>query len=242
MASKTSRLYQIEQVVTRALNEARAEESDYKRFLQFAFDSIRELYRGVLKGEVNQVKVVPDSLNRIRFPQDMEEFIAIGVPHGGKLYLLTERNDIIATYTEDDEGNLSLDSSDGEGVSLPTAQYESIKSIGGVNVSGYFKIDWANDDIIVNSTSRSELVLVYSTSGIVTDQIQHIPTKAAEAVVAYVLWKHYRGIARSTSDHAAAREWERHYKTEKHKLKIREGFSIQEFRDVYNRSNSLLRR
>ena len=188
------------------------------------------------------VKKTPDALNRIDFPEDMEEFIALGVPRGGEIYFLTENNDIITTYTEDDEGNLSLTSDDGEGVDLATNQYENIRAEGGVNVYGYFTVDWEQQEIVVNAVTRSEVLLVYSTSGILTDGIQYVPTKAVETLTAWMLWKYYRGKARNNPEMAFADSWERQYTRLRRQLAIRESFSIAEFRDELSRSKSLLRR
>jgi hypothetical protein len=240
--ARTSNLYQIEQVVTRALHYADVGEDQYRRFLQLAFDGWRELNRGVVRGRETWVKVTPDAINRIDYPQDMEEFIGIGIPRGGKIWLLTEKDDIIATLTDDGVGNLSLDSDDGEGVDTTTAQYENIKSTGGVNIHGYYTIDHDRQEIIVNSTSRDELILVYTTSGINTDQITYIPTKAADALIAYILWRDASGRMKSSGDIPIVQARKIEWQEEKMKLKKREMFSIPEFRDVLNSTSSLLRR
>jgi len=240
----TARLYTIEQVVWRALHLADADENQYRRFLQFAYEGWRELRKGTVKGYEKWVKKTPDAVNRIDFPQDMEEFIALGIPFGGKIWFLTERNDIIATLSEDDEGDDTLDSSDGEGVSLLTVQYENLRATGGVNLYGYFKIDRESQEIIVNATSRDELILVYSTSGIKTDGITYVPNNAHNALVAYILWRDAMGKMRSSADISVVQMRKMEWQEEKMALAKHDMFKngIIGIRDVLNSTKSLLRR
>lgn len=238
-----SRLHQISQIVTEALLYADVGEEHYKRFLQLAFNGIRELKRGVIRESVHYLKVTPDAINRVNFPQDMEEFIGVGIPYGGRLWLLTERKDIIATYTEADDGSLSLDTNDGEGVPLPTAQYENILSTGGVNLYGYFKVDWEQEEIIFNAATRGEYILVYTTSGIRVDAITYIPTRAKEALLAYILWKDALGRLKTTADIPIVQARKVEWLEERSRLKRRDLLpSVQEFWDVLNSTKSLLRR
>jgi hypothetical protein len=237
----TSRLVQIETVTQKALYYAREEDNQYKRFLQFVMDGWKELRKGVVKDRVEIKKVTPNSINRIPFEQDMEEFIGIGIPMGGKIWLLTERDDIIATFTEEDE-TISLDASDGEGVTLPTAQYENLLSTGGVNIHGYYKVDWNHDVVIVNATTRSELLMVYRTSGIHVDSITYVPSNSENALIAYADWKNAESKVKSTSDIPIAQYKEQQWAKQMMRLKKREMFTTQEFWDNWAKSATMLRR
>jgi hypothetical protein len=236
----TNGLVQIESLITKALYRAKKGEDDFHFFLQLGFDGIRELNAKALDSSIVWTKVTPDNLNRIDYPQDLERFIGIGVPYGGKIVFLTRRNDIIATYTDDGDGTYSLDATDGEGVDLPRAQWEGMHAEGGVNIHGYFSLDDKAREILINSVTRSELILVYSTSGIYTDQIQYVPTIASEALIAWILWKDAEGDARNNAQ-AAFAEWRKQrYVEERQELK-RLGFSVREFWDVLNDTKSLFR-
>ena len=232
--SYTPGLVQIEAIAQKALFRAKRGEDQYTYFLQAAYDGIRELNQKALSSSVKWLKVEPDSLNRVDYPQDLERFIGIGIPYGGKIIFLTKRQDIIATYTDDGDGTYSLDSNDGEGVDLPTSQWEGLHATGGINTHGYFTLDEEAREIQVNATSRDELILVYSTSGIYTTGIQYFPTVATEAMIAWILWKDAEG----DGNMALARERERRYINEWKELK-RLGFSIREFWDVLNSSKSM---
>jgi hypothetical protein len=237
----TSSLYTIEQIAYKALHYADQEEGMYRRYLQLAFDGLRELYRGVIKEGIVFSKEVPDDINRIDFPQDMEEFIGIGVPRNGKLWFLTEEDKIIATYSTEDEAQV-LDADDGEGVNLATAQYETFRSTGGINIHGYFKIDWTARQIIINANERGEFVLAYVTSGISTDGITYVPTRAANALIAWILWKDALGRLKTPQEIPIVEARKIEWLEEKMTLKKRELCSVQEFRDTWNRSNTMLRR
>jgi hypothetical protein len=159
-----------------------------RRFLNFAIKGMRYLSLCVFKNSKRVVKVEPDSNNRIDFPADMEEFLALGVPVNGKIWLLTRNNDIIPTKTVVgiDE---SLDSTDGEGVDLPTEQLESFTAKGGINYQGYYTLDYRNEEIIINATSRDELLLIYISSGVSLSETTYVPAKYVPAITAYILWR-----------------------------------------------------
>lgn len=237
--SDTSRLNTLDVVVRKALEYSSADESQYDIFTQYAIDGLIRLRSGVVKEGCSVIKVTPNAINRISFPQDMIEFKALGVPVGGKIYILSERNDIIATYTEGEGGELSLDATDGEGVDIPTTQYQGINATGGYNLHGYYKVDWENHVIIINSTSRSELLLFYTTSGVDTQVTTYIPVKSVDALIAYILWVSKRYDSRIPISERQYFELE-FLKAEK-KLVKNGMFSAHEFRDVWTRSNSLLR-
>jgi hypothetical protein len=159
-----------------------------RRFLDFAIRGMRYLSLRVFKNSKRVVKVEPDSNNRIPFPEDMEEFIAISVPVDGKLWRLTRKNDLIPTKTVDgiDE---SLDAADGEGIEQPTAQGDSFTARGGVNAHGYFTIDERGEEIIINSNNRGEVLLEYISSGVNNTGTTNVPAKYAPAIIAYILWR-----------------------------------------------------
>ena len=237
----TSRLNTLTQVAQKAIWYSDEDESKYRKFLQYAIDGYRLLRRKVIREGLIVAKKTPNALNRISFPNDMEEFIALGVHMNGKVWLLTPSNDIIATYSEDDDG-YTLDSTVGEGVDLVTAQFESFKATGGYNVHGYYKVDWENKVIIVNAVTRSEVLLFYTTSGTdITGAVQtYVPTRAVDALVQYILWCNVKNNINVPD--VIVQRFERNWVEARTDLKKQELPSLSEFRDNWARSNNLLRR
>ena len=237
--SDTSRVNTLGMVARKAMAYADANSNQHIRFLQFAIDGWRKLRRNTVREGVSFLKVTPNAINRISFPQDMEEFIGLGVPVGGKLYLLTEDKRIIATYSTNVDGDY-LDEEDGEGVELPKLQLSGIKATGGFNLHGYYTVDWENDYIIVNANERSELLLVYMTSGTDLQHTTYVPTKAVDALIAYILWANVRFDMRVPI--SERQYFEAEWLKAKNRLDKNELFSVPEFRDHWTRSNNLLRR
>ena len=159
-----------------------------RRFTNFAIKGMRYLAIRVFPNTKREVKVEPDTNNRIDFPADMEKFVALYIPINGKKWYLTRNDDMITTKTV--VGNdVSLDTEDGEGVALETEQLETFTSKGGINKYGYYTLDHRNEEIIVNATSRDELTLAYISSGVSNTSTTNIPAIYAPCLTAYILWR-----------------------------------------------------
>jgi hypothetical protein len=189
--SNISALYTIDQLINDLLlsqPESQRTDSEYKRYFNFAISGLRELRLLYTEDGKNIIKVEPDNVNRINFPSDMEEFIALGVPVQGKIWWLTRKNDMIPTKTVVglDE---SLDSDDDEGELLQNAQSNTFSSVGGINLQGYYTIDNKNREIIINNTQRTELLLAYTSSGVELSSTTYFPTKYVEALKSWISWK-----------------------------------------------------
>lgn len=189
--SDISSLYTIDQLVNDLLlsqPELQRTDSEYKRYFNFAISGLRNLRLLYTEDGKNIIKVEPNAVNRIDFPSDMEEFIALGVPVNGEVWWLTRKDSIIPTKTVVglDE---SLDSTDGEGELIDNAQYNTFASVGGVNLQGYYTLDMKNREIIINNTQRTELLLAYKSSGIDISSTTYFPTKYVEALKAWIAWK-----------------------------------------------------
>jgi hypothetical protein len=234
-----SSLYTLDQIVKETLltipKNQRSDE-DYDRFLNFAVSGVRWLSLHVTKESKQIVKIVPNAINRYDFPSDMEEFIGLGVPVNGKIWWLTRNDEIITTKTVVgiDE---SLDTEDEEGVSLPTAQSDTWGASGGVNLQGYYTLNYEDREIIINSNTRSELLLAYSSSGISNTNISYIPAKYNECIIAWILWKNV--IADRTVSDTTKRERSNDFKKAVYDVKRASGMSLWEYMDAWNCRNIL---
>jgi hypothetical protein len=157
--------------------------SDYKRFLEFAVDAIRELNLLVTKDGGRTIKVISDKNNRIPFPSDLEQFVSIGIPRRGIIVLL-DRNDKIVPTTSILNGDEILDSSEGEGVDVPL-EVSQLETLG---LKGYYTVNYRDRAIIVHDPVRSELLLNYVSSGVDISSTTFIPSIYVKAIIFYIYW------------------------------------------------------
>lgn len=178
----------LSQVVTNFIRKSKAPRSEYSRFIEFAIWGYMDIRQDGSDEGVKFKKVVPDSINRISFPSDLQDFVGLFVPVNGELVPLDQKDTIIQT-TSEVAGVEILDSVDGEGVDVLSAQLPSLSSSGGVNIDGYYTVEWDKRRILINSTTRSELILGYITSGVSTSGETYIPNKLAPFIESYIAYQ-----------------------------------------------------
>lgn len=224
-------LDQIVQETMLTLPESQSSDREYDRFLNFAVNGLRHLRMTTTKDGKTIVKITPNSLNRFSFPDDMEEFIWLGVPVNGTLWLLTKRGDMIPTKTVSGLEE-TQDSDYGEGVLLPVSQYNTFTSQGGVNLEGYYTLDYENREIVINNNRKTELFLAYETSGIVIGSTTNVPAKYVEAIKAWIFWKdveYDRTFPENKKD-----SYEMRFNRRKTDILILEGPALWEIYDAWN--------
>lgn len=187
MSTNLDAIMDIEDVVKHALWRAKRPLSDRMLFLELAIWAYRELCSNHVEEGFRMVKKTPNSINIVTFPDDLEQFVAIGEPVDGKFVPYTRKDDIIITVT----GSVTetQDSDDGEGVSINDAQTLGYPGVGGVNTYGYFAVDDENRRVFLNSQTRSEVLLIYKASNILLSGTTYVPKKYVNAIVAWILWQ-----------------------------------------------------
>jgi hypothetical protein len=209
-----------------------------KRLFEFTIDGLRQLRLLTTRDGMAVVKVTPDINNRFPYPTDCEEPIGIAIPRNGELWYLTKKNGIITTTTVSGIDEI-LDPDEGEGVDIPTQQYETVFSGGGVNYAGYFTQDDANREMIINSSDRSQLLFVYISSGISLSNATYVPYKYVPAVTAYVLWQDI--LADRTVSENTKFSYEKRYIDRCREIKNIEAPSFQEMADDWATGNRLIK-
>lgn len=177
----------IEDLVKYSLWVTKRPQSERMRFLELLIWGYRELCLRHVPDGIRMVKKTPSSINTVSFPDDLEEFLAIGEPVDGKFVPYTRNDDIIITVT----GTVTetQDSTDGEGVDINDAVALGYAGRGGVNTLGYYTIDNENRRIFLNSTTRTEVLLIYKSSNVLLSGTTYIPKKYVQALMAWLLWK-----------------------------------------------------
>ena len=234
MSTHTEGVVTLNAIVKNALWQAKRPSSDKARFYEFAYRGYRELRLHHVQEGVKLSKLTPDAINCIDFPEDMIDFVGIGVHVNGKLSLLTRNDDIIITTTL--VGAVETQDNDsGEDVDIYDSNTDGYYAKGGVNYDGYYKVDWENRRIMLNSVTRTEVVLAYVSSGTNATGDTYIPVKYEPALIAYIMWQDSRYDDKRI---AIAQYYETQYIKEIQNLD--EGPTLQEYLDVLYSTYTLL--
>lgn len=234
MSTHTEGVVTLNAIVKNALWQAKRPTSDKARFYEFAYRGYRELRLHHVREGVKMLKCTPDSINCVDFPEDMIDFVGIGVHVNGKLSLLTRNDDIILTTTL--VGSVETQDNDsGEDVDIYDSTTDGYYAKGGVNYDGYYNIDWENRRIMLNSVTRTEVILAYVSSGTNATGETYVPVKYEPAIIAYVIWQDSRFDDKRI---AIAQYYETQYVKEIQNLD--EGPTLQEYLDVLYSTYTLL--
>ena len=232
--AETSGLKTLKQVVEEFLLLSKRPKDEYFRFFQFAINGLRQLRVLHMKGTAKWDKLTLSANGTIAMPDDYVSFIGVVVPIAGQFWYLTEKEQLVITTT----GGV-IDPDEGEGVNIRDGSYGGYPDSGGRNREGYFKIDEPNRRIWINSTDRTEVTLLYMSSGVnLSGTDTYVPVRAVDALHKYIL----NEDAIFTNPNMAP-----FYALEKTKaidiLKYIEGPSAMEFKDVlYSLMNPLAKR
>lgn len=234
MGTHTDGVRTLKHIVQKALWFAKREPSDYFRFYELACDGFRELRLHHVHEGLQFVKLTQSSIGTVSFPEDFIEFRGIGVPVNGKLVWLTRDNDIVMTTTTVD-GQETQDSDDEEGVDILDSATSGFYARGGVNVDGYYNIDYQNRRIFLNSVSRTEVVLAYITSGVEIAEETYVPTKYERVLIAWIIWNDamYDDMRVKMADY-----YQRRYTEEL--VNLDEGYTIEELIDAIESTYTML--
>ena len=225
----------IKTVVDELLAKTRNSQSERTRWLQLAFDAYRDLRLYVLPDTVH-TKLDMSAINTVDLPEDCLNIVAIGIPKNGQLWTLTQKDEMIKTTTLVGLTE-TLDSDEGEGVEISNNTMTGYSTVGGVNKSGYYSVDWEKRRIWLNGFDRTSVVLVYVSSGASSSDLS-VPVVAVPAIENYVLWKHLFYLMDNKAPY-----YEQSYTTEKKKLKHLLGDNLQAIKDmIYRTSTPLFRR
>jgi hypothetical protein len=166
----------------------RANMQYYYRFLQFAIRGYKKLNLfHIPMGKVAYLAV--SDLNTATLPADFLSFLYIGVPYKGRVWTFT-KDQMLVSPDSIDCGADVIDTDEGEGVVKgSTGALSGYGIAGGVN-DVYFKMDQANNRIIINGiVPNDKVTLSYVSTGISMSETTFIPKIAEEALIAFVHWQ-----------------------------------------------------
>lgn len=135
-------------------------------------------------------KYTMDSNKILALPDDLVELNAVYVPDAyGEFWPLSKNNNMVSTVSAGPTRN--PDSPHYEGVDTPDPGGRYYSATGGVNLVGYYIIDWPNRRILFTNIDQSEVVLDYLSTGVDDLETAYVPTQATEAIHAYMAFQYY---------------------------------------------------
>ncbi len=235
--AELSGLKTLPQIVEEYLFLSKKPMDEYFRYQQLAINGFKEAKLFHLKGFPTVAKLEVSAIKTIDLPDDFMSFIAVAVPIQGQYWVLTEKDSLVFSQSGD-----TLDDDDGEGVDIKDAYYYDYQSSGGINREGYVLIDEKNRRIILNKlqTSRTEVFLIYVSTGINASAVTYIPERAKNMIHAYMSYMDKMFTEQHPVITQQARDY---YFGEVDKIKYLEAPSITAFKDaLYEVTNQLASR
>lgn len=159
----------------------------YLPFLQFAIRGYKKL--NLFHLPMTKVAYLAMSdINTITLPDDYLSFVAVGIPYKGRVWTFTKDQGLVQPDSTE-SGLQELSSTAGEDVVKgDTGSLTAYGLQGGVN-EYYYKIDIANNRIIINGLTARTVSLAYVSTGISMSETTFIPKVAEEALIAFVHWQ-----------------------------------------------------
>jgi hypothetical protein len=173
----------------------------YEKKLQLAIDGYKALNISILPS-VKVVYLTVTAQNTALFPDDMDDYILIGINNGGRIWTLTRNLNLVLPATEscgvwnrDPIITGSNENSQTSGYYYSDHDHEGqtisgAYAVGGGFNSGYYRIDYANRQIVLltnESYAGNSIILEYTSSGISGNTI--IPLKVVPYLTTYCDWQ-----------------------------------------------------
>lgn len=197
----TSAYDTLDHIVRTAIDLAEEDISKYTKYLKLGIWAYTNLRLNHIKeGEIVEKLSVDSDLNTVDFPDDMIDYIAIGIPIDGVLWTFTRKYGVIKTTTLSG-GSETYDTDIGEGIDLQEDTDNDYSARGGVNDEGYFDVDYENSRFVLKNTTATTVWLAYTTSGIDLDETEQYIPKKYEEVIRYKILLEANRLRRDVPDY-----------------------------------------
>ena len=176
----------IQETVNRFLYKYKISKDDFFLFQEHALDCTRDL--NLFHGRFFATsRITTSSLGIGDMPDDCEEIISLSQPWNGMEWTFTRRPDMSISFTGAGS-TADADFGTGEGLGINDERSVGYGAHGGVNYY-YWRDDWADRKIYVDSLLSDDFLLTYISSGISLTASTVVPTKAIFVFDAFLRWK-----------------------------------------------------
>lgn len=199
-------------------------EINWAKLKTLALRAYQDLCAEILPQGKVIVKSTMDSNFAIDFPADLRELNAVYIPDiTGELFALSYNPKITPTYT-----GVNRDSDNNEGLDVPHPGGWYFSSTGGVNLAGYYTLDWENRRILFVNVDQSDVILDYLSTGIQDAESAYVPSETIGAIHAYIAYKSI--IYKPGSNKNDVMLYKEELKREKQKLRMMK-FNFENYKD-----------
>lgn len=227
----------INDIISEYMIQSGVKPQEYIKIYKTAIGVIRDINVFDYPVEEKTVKLEINQNLMANLPEDFVLMKTIGIPVNGKIYLFTKDEGIITTTTESN-GEEVLDANYGEGVDINPEYYPDINAMGGTNLAGYFKFDYANRRIVFRNVRRTEVLLEYRSTGVSLTGETFVPTVLSGLIKSMITYERVRydsSVPMYLKDDYLRQVW-----LEQDKVKSLRMPSIQEVIDAYYSSSAIV--
>jgi hypothetical protein len=186
----TSSQITLDKIVNQLLLFSELPKNKFVAFKQLAIRGYRELNITTLQEGVYYTWNTLDSNYIVALDDEVVKVIDVFVPVNGEMWSLTRQDTIVPTTTLSN-GSTTLDPDRGEGDDIYPVEGLGFASSGGINYEGYYTYDNQNRRLIFRNVQQlTEVLVMYTTSGVSLTEETYIPSYAEAAVTAYIRWQY----------------------------------------------------
>lgn len=213
----TAALISLNKIVDRFIFKYKLPEDDYVNYYEHAADCVRELNVHAISS-YTEVELEVSSLGVLSMPSDMLGLVGVGLVYKGQIWYFTQ-NQYMRIMTDADD-------------TMPT-DYQSTWSSygvkGGANIF-YFRVDWDNRKIYIDGAEGEDVLLQYTSSGLVASGATMVPAIANQSIDAYLRWAQGEIEGKSINEQMKRH---RHFEDQFRLLKLQSLPALREIRDYF---------
>ena len=217
----TAALVELAKLVERFMLKYKLPKDDFFNYYEHAADCVRELHIHDLPA-FKEVEISVNALGFISMPDDMIDFVAVGLLWMGQLWFFTERRFMV--YTDF-----------GDSATTKPSEHEygdyGYAATGGKN-EYYFKLDWRNRKIMIDNAEGEDVILWYKSSGLDTTggTSVTVPVVANATIDSYLYFKQGEMDGESINENLRR---ERNYEKQLSLLRLHSMPAIHELYDYF---------
>lgn len=207
----------LNKIVDRFIFKYKLPEDDYVNYFEHASDCVRDLNVHVISNYTQSTETV-SALGVLTMPSDMIGLIGVALEYKGELWYFTEKQYMIIKDDADD--------------AMPTDYQSSWVSYGVAGATNlfYFRVDWKGRKIHIDGAEGEDVILQYTSSGLVTSGATTVPAIATPTIDAYLRWAQGEIDGKSINEQMKR---ERKYENEFRLLKLEQMPTLREIRDYF---------
>jgi hypothetical protein len=159
-----------------------ATDENHKRYFAWVLRGYKQLRLFALPLDKAVTLPVQTNIRCVILPKDYVDFVAIGRDYNNKFTRFNLKDNIMPNTTTSCGTETQTDT-------FPTSEYGWSYANGGGRNDWYYRLDEANNRILIEGDTLTEATLVYKSTGVDINGETFIPKIAEEALIAWVHWQ-----------------------------------------------------